>query len=183
MLQSVHSTDQQKLCRILVFDDNETFDYLNDFTAYGCTFAKCASFAELDRELSRDGGSSDEYVLGVFDVFCDIAEDFGFLGRDDIKLEPARCGPQLVGEVLPSLGFDFRQKPLILFSSHEGVGGTAEVRNDENRPVSMPVISREKIAEQIARKMAEIGVGFGGQATLAVLMVMFFHHLSTKIFI
>lgn len=161
MLQSVQSNGQGKSCRILVFDDNETFDYLNDFTAYGCTFAKCASFAELDRELSREGGNSDEYVLGVFDVFCDLAEDFSLLGRENIKVEPARCGPQLVGEVLPGLGFDFRQKPLILFSSHEGVGGTADVRNEENRLVAVPVYPREKIGDQIAKKMSEIGLGFG----------------------
>ncbi|WP_299775835.1 hypothetical protein [uncultured Tateyamaria sp.] len=146
--------------RVLIFDDGETFDYLDSFIETDVVFARCARFSELDEELSREGASVAEYAFVAFDVYCDLWPDFGFLGHPDIAVDSNRCGPQLLGEVLPKRGFDFRSLPILIFSSHRELHGITSILQVDGSKKPVETIKRTDIADKLAEKMLELGFGF-----------------------
>ncbi|WP_425053509.1 hypothetical protein [Psychromarinibacter sp. S121] len=158
--QKSFTTSTKTGSRVLIFDDGETFDYLDGFTETDLYFVRCAGFSELDEELSREGASVEEYAFVAFDVYCDIWPDFGFLGHPDIPVDNNRCGPQLLGEVLPKRGFDFRSLPILIFSSHQELRGITSILQVDGSKKPIETIKRTEIAEKLAEKMLELGFGF-----------------------
>lgn len=152
--------------RVLIFDDGETFDYLDGFVQTDATFARCASFSELDDELSREDAVVDDYAFVAFDVYCDLWPDFGFLGHHEIQVDSNRCGPQLIGEVLPKRGFDFRNLPILIFSSHRELHGITSILQADGSKKPFSTIKRTEIADKLAEQMLELGFGFSRTSDL-----------------
>lgn len=105
--------------RILIWDDDSDFAYLEDLDVPQITFIPCQSFEELDHYLYSAKNDPKELPdIVALDVWCDKYKDFSLLGLP-VALDENRCGVQIYEHILRPTHETFETVPTIFFTSYE----------------------------------------------------------------
>lgn len=144
---------------ILVFDDNATFEYIEEISSEFLSFETCRSFSDLAQYLEDvSSGSKGRADIVALDLFCDDYTTFELLGFD-MAVDPATCGLQLLQHVLPKYIENIDDVPALIFSSYpEKVKDLRTEKVARQRKAQLKVCDREDFSGNLKNLIVEGGL-------------------------